>query len=61
MHTNLGKYLEHGPLKIPEIISLSGTDTQLPIVIVADKFSFIKPYSRRNLTDEKRIYNYRLS
>lgn len=53
-------------LQIPADCNLPGSDVVSPFVVVADdafamKRNLIKPYSARNLTIQKRIFNYRLS
>lgn len=66
MNSNFGKSLEKDQLSVPKKKSLPKTNTELPMVIVADEAFPLKPYIMRpypgkNLTNEKIIYNYRLS
>jgi hypothetical protein len=61
--TSFFRKLNDGTLNLPEN---KENDERLNFVFVADEaFSLhkhiIKPYSQRNLTYERRIYNYRLS
>lgn len=63
---NLYQYLDEDRLHIPKPSTLPGTETEFPYVIVADdafplKEYILKPYSQVGLTQEKRIFNYRLS
>jgi hypothetical protein len=56
--------IESGILEIPDINRIGSKD--LPHVFVGDeafplKKYLMKPYSSRNLNDERRIFNYRLS
>lgn len=68
-HTTFSKLYENiqeNKLKIPEPDYLPGISDKLPYVFVADDaFLFsnylMKPYPHRNLSKEKRIFNYRLS
>lgn len=53
-------------LSIPDPRELPGTNKKFPYVFVGDEAfqllpNFMKPYNRAVLTDEKRIFNYRLS
>lgn len=62
---NLKKYLEEKKLEIPGDASLPSSDIQSPYVIVGgDAFPLetylMKPYPGIDLTDEQRIFNYRL-
>lgn len=65
-NSNFGKALHNGTLNVPKKRALPETDTELPMVIVADeafplKSYIMRPYPGRDLTNDKRIYNYRLS
>ncbi len=58
--------LEENRLHLPEPDALPGTQTAVPYMVIADdafplKTNLQKPYPHRNLSQEKRIYNYRLS
>ena len=63
---SLYRALEEKCLNIPKEAQLPGTDQTFPFVIVVDdafplKDYILKPYSRNDLTPEKRIFNYCLS
>ena len=63
---SLSKALEEQSLNIPAPRTLPGRSDPIPYMLVADeafplKQYIMKPYSQRNLTTEKRIFNYRLS
>ena len=65
-NSSLYRALEEGTLNIPSECKLSGTDISVPYALVADdafplKKYILKPYSQRNLTKTKQIFNYRLS
>lgn len=58
--------LSENQLNIPNPRKLPGTEKQYPYVFIGDEAfqlhrNFMKPHNRANLTDEKRIFNYRLS
>ena len=62
----LSSALENNTLKIPPPEPLPGQCKPIPFMLVADdafplKDYIQKPYSQAGLTQEKRIYNYRLS
>lgn len=62
----LAKGLNEGSLNIPGDCQLPGFTNSLPYVIVADdafalKTNIMKPYCSRGLTQQQRIFNYRLS
>lgn len=61
-----GQRLGNGNLNVPKDDFLPNTDIKIPYVIVADeafplKKYIMRPYPGRNLSDTKRIFNYRLS
>lgn len=58
--------LSQNQLNIPNARELPGSNKTFPYVFVGDEAfqllpNFMKPYNRAVLTDEKRIFNYRLS
>jgi len=60
------KNFKENKLKIPEPDYLPGISDKFPYVFVADDAfplsnNLMKPYPHRNLSKEKRIFNYRLS
>jgi hypothetical protein len=62
----LQESLANRTAQLPETTALPGTDTKCSYHIVADdafllKDEIMKPYRTRELTKEKRIFNYRLS
>lgn len=62
----LFQQLSSGALNLPEPCSLPGDNILLPYAIIADdafplKSNIMKPYPGRNLTYEKKVFNYRLS
>jgi len=61
-----GKALFDKQLKLPEPSPLPGEEEVFPYYFVADEAfpltnNIMKPYPRRQLTNERRIYNYRIS
>lgn len=66
LNSNFGRALEHDQINVPSGRTLPGTNVELPIVIVGDegfplKSYMMRPYPGKSLTDDKRIFNYRLS
>lgn len=66
LNSNFGRALEHGQLNVPRSRTLPTTNVELPMVIVGDegfplKNYMMRPYPGKGLTDDKRIFNYRLS
>lgn len=62
----LGKKLYSTTLALPSPCEVPGFNYKLPYVIVGDdafalKPNVLKPYPDRGLTQDKRIFNYRLS
>jgi hypothetical protein len=65
-NSSLSKALENNSLNVPESRTLDDMETTVPFTIVADdafplKPYIMKPYGKRSLTTEERIFNYRLS
>lgn len=65
-NSSLYKAMENKNLNIPAPKVMDDGCTELPYVIVADdafplSVNIMKPFPFRNLSKEKRIYNYRLS
>ncbi|KAJ8977827.1 hypothetical protein NQ317_011911 [Molorchus minor] len=64
--SNIYKRLQTSTFNMPKDEVLPQTDVYAPYVLVGDeayplKRYLLKPYPRQNLTDEQRIFNYRLS
>ncbi|KAL4705475.1 hypothetical protein ACJJTC_017335 [Scirpophaga incertulas] len=64
--TNFYKKMVTNALSLPQPSPLPGTDTIVPYVFLGDSaFSlnrhFMKPFPMKNISKEKRIFNYRLS
>lgn len=64
--TELKEVIEAGRLGLPPDEPLPHDDRPMPYFFIGDdafalKTWMMKPFSRRNLTDEERIFNYRLS
>ncbi|XP_060582559.1 putative nuclease HARBI1 [Ruditapes philippinarum] len=65
-NTELRTMLEENNLGLPDPDPLPGDDMNTPYFLIGDdafplRTWMMKPYSRRNLTNEERIFNYRLS
>ncbi len=65
-HTNLERAIEENWMDIPGDAPLPQDDGDTPYFFIGDdafalKTWMMKPFSRRNLTREERIFNYRLS
>jgi len=63
-HSELRTIFEEDNLGLPEADTLSGDDSFIPPFLIFDyEFQFrtwmLKPYSRRNLTDDERILDYK--
>lgn len=63
---SLAKSIINNDINFPQPQALPGSDTISPFVILADEAFplqpyLMKPYPSRNLTDERRTFNYRLS
>lgn len=64
--SELKQSIEDGTIGIPAAEPIPGEDRALPYYILGDdafalKIWLMKPYARRNLTHDERIYNYRIS
>ena len=64
--SDLKAVLENGTLGLPPPTALPGDDTAIPHFLIGDdafplRQWLMKPFALRNLTDEERIFNYRLS
>ncbi len=65
-YTNFYRKLKNGELSLPAPKKTKNSDKLLPFVFVADeaftlRTDFLKPFSRRDLNNAKKIFNYRLS
>jgi len=65
-NTEIASDLAAGNLNLPDPIPLPGTDISFPCVFIGDEAFplstyMMRPYPRKNLTNEMRIFNYRLS
>ena len=64
--SHVTRLIENGNLNIPPPQQLTGRHADVPFAIVADeafplKEYLVKPYPSRQLDQDKRIFNYRLS
>lgn len=65
--SKIGRLLYEGPLGLPSLRPLPGTEgPPMPFVVVADEAfqmsqNLLKPYASRTLTSTQRIFNYRLT
>lgn len=59
--SNVYKCLQTNQFNMPTPEYLPSTEIKAPFVILGDEAYPLKPYSRQNLTNEERIFNYRLS
>ena len=64
--SELKRRIEDGSIGFPDPAPIPNDDRNMPYFLIGDdafglKSTMMKPYSRRNLTQEERIYNYRLS
>lgn len=65
-HTRFYNKIMSGELHLPPPLAFSRSDTIAPYCFVGDNAfamseHLLKPYPQRNLTHDKRIFNYRLS
>ena len=64
--SNFGKAMDSGDMNITENAPLLGHNTPIPHVVVAGevfplKRYFMRPFPGRGLTNEQKVFNYRLS
>lgn len=65
-YTNFYKKLKNRQLSLPMPTKATNSDKLLPFVYVGDeaftlRTDFLKPFSRKDLNNEKKVFNYRLS
>ena len=65
-HCDLKEAIENGTIGFPPPDALPCDDRQMPYFLIGDdafalRTWMMKPYSRRRMTDQERIFNYRLS
>ena len=65
-HSRFGELLIQEKLNLPGPKSPDNSSKMLPYVFVGDEAfalrkDFLKPFSSRELTEERRVFNYRLS
>ncbi|XP_037512262.1 uncharacterized protein LOC119389050 [Rhipicephalus sanguineus] len=65
-NAEFGQALTHETMDIPLVSQLPGTQTDAPCAFVGDEAfqlrkDFLRPYPARQLNDERRVFNYRLS
>lgn len=64
--SDMGKAFNGNKLNIPAQQNIIGTGIEMPFYFVGDKAfplrtNLMRPYARRQLNNEKRLFNYRLS
>lgn len=64
--STFGQLLESNTLNLPTLSCIPGTDIVVPFVFVGDeafplKTNLMRPFPQRHLTNDARIFNYRLS
>lgn len=62
----IGQALSKGKLRLPDMARLPGCDIVAPHIFLGDeafqlRSDSLRPFSAKDLTDERRIFNYRLS
>ncbi|XP_070385151.1 uncharacterized protein [Dermacentor albipictus] len=65
-NSEFGRALTQGALDIPSLNWLPGSATNAPYAFIGDEAfqlrdDFLRPYPARQLDDERRVFNYRLS
>uniref|UniRef100_A0A1A7WNN8 DDE Tnp4 domain-containing protein n=1 Tax=Iconisemion striatum TaxID=60296 RepID=A0A1A7WNN8_9TELE len=65
-HSDLREAMDTGTLNVPPDATLPGTDATMPFMLIGDEAyplrpDLMKPYPSRNLNQNQRIFNYRLS
>ncbi|CAH1993154.1 unnamed protein product [Acanthoscelides obtectus] len=65
-YTQFYKKLKSGSLRLPQPSNPQNSQRELPFVFIGDeafalRTDFLKPYSRRDLDHDRKIFNYRLS
>lgn len=65
-NTKFDKKLKNGTLRLPRPSTPQTSQTKLPFVFISDeafalRTDFLKPYSQKDLTHDRKIFNYRLS
>ncbi|CAH1993146.1 unnamed protein product [Acanthoscelides obtectus] len=65
-YSSFYKKLKNGQLRLPPPTKPRNSNTSLPFVFIADeaftlRSDFLKPFSRQDLNNEKKNFNYRLS
>jgi len=65
-HSSLYQFLSSNNFNMPNARKLPLSDVELPFVILGDEAHpllcyFMRPYPRRQLTESRRLFNYRLS
>lgn len=64
--SSIGEALSQGALELPDMKQLPGSNFVAPYTFIGDealqlRTNFLRPFLAKDLDDEKRIFNYRLS